>query len=271
MITSDADDLNVFTFFEHVQFTSVKVTTEISWECKQPFTQNQHKAAGHTFKCWCLNSPGQISLLSSAPPRWRVWLESHSGPCDTEGCRWFVTGSAACWGDPSPTAVTTQSNTINSFKHFVRSCSINDYSTTILLLHSKHTVCWHGCTNLCHVSDQVEGDIRESFVEIPTHHIDPRGAVTCVWVCFIQSHDMSKVGELGVLLFKAYLHTKRARVWNTELSMKQNEDRNIDRSKPGLSSLQHLCRTAWVRQSSALGVGAGREHSRGNLMKKQTN
>lgn len=55
-------------------------------------------------------------------------------------------------------------------------------------------------TNLCHVSDQAESDIREGFVKISTHHIDPREAVSCVGVCFIQSHDMSKVGELGVLL-----------------------------------------------------------------------
>lgn len=65
-------------------------------------------------------------------------------------------------------------------------------------------------TNLCHVSDQVEGDVRESFVKIAAHHVDPGGAVSRVGVRFVQSHDMSEVGELGVLLLKADLHAKRA-------------------------------------------------------------
>lgn len=62
-------------------------------------------------------------------------------------------------------------------------------------------------TNLRHVSDQVEGDIREGLVEIPTHYVHPGEAVARVGVRFIQSHDMSKVGELGVLLLKANLYT----------------------------------------------------------------
>lgn len=45
----------------------------------------------------------------------------------------------------------------------------------------------------------------------------------------------------------------------------------MNRDKPGLSSLQHLDRTVWGRQSSARDSGAGREHSGENLwMKRQT-
>lgn len=61
------------------------------------------------------------------------------------------------------------------------------------------------CTNLCHVSDQTQRDVCESFMEIPTHHVDPREAVSCIRVCFIQSHDMSQVGQLGILLLEANL------------------------------------------------------------------
>lgn len=56
------------------------------------------------------------------------------------------------------------------------------------------------CTNLCHVCDQAEGDIRKSFVKIATHYVDPRRTVPCVGVGFIECHDMGKVGEFGVLL-----------------------------------------------------------------------
>lgn len=60
-------------------------------------------------------------------------------------------------------------------------------------------------THLCHVGDQVQGDVWEGFMEIPTHHVDPREAVSCVGVCFIQSHDVSEVGQLDILLLKADL------------------------------------------------------------------
>lgn len=79
----------------------------------------------------------------------------------------------------------------------------------VLLTHCNCDLAPFSCTHLCHISDQTQGDIRESFVKISTHHIDPREAVSCVGVCFIQSHDMSKVGKLGVVLLKAYLHTQR--------------------------------------------------------------
>lgn len=156
------------------------------------------------------NSPGQISQLSWAPPYWRVWLEFHSGPCDSADCRWFVKESAAYWGDLSPTAVTTECSAINLFRTSRESIIIIITVQPFLLRLSKYMISWYGCTNLCHVSDQVEGDIRESFVKISTHHVDPREAVSCVGVRFIQSHDMREVGELGVLLLKAYLHTKSA-------------------------------------------------------------
>ena len=44
-------------------------------------------------------------------------------------------------------------------------------------------------------------------MKISTHHVDPGEAASRVGVCFIQGHDMSQVGELGVLLLKAYLHS----------------------------------------------------------------
>lgn len=46
-------------------------------------------------------------------------------------------------------------------------------------------------------------------MKIPTHHIDPREAVSCVGMCFIQSHDVSEVGQLGILLFEAHLQKTR--------------------------------------------------------------
>lgn len=102
-------------------------------------------------------------------------------------------------------------------------------------------------------------------MEISTHHIDPSEAVSCVGVCFIQTHDMSKVGELGVLLLKAYLRIESALAENIELSLSRNEHRNVIRAQPGLSSQQRLDRTARGHQSSARDVGGGREHSRENL------
>lgn len=65
------------------------------------------------------------------------------------------------------------------------------------------------CTNLRHVCDQAEGDIRKSFVKIATHYIDPRHAVPRVGVGFIECHDMGKVGEFGVLLLQANLHLEK--------------------------------------------------------------
>lgn len=109
-------------------------------------------------------------------------------------------------GDLSLTAV-TKLNVINLFSILEDVIIIT--AQPFLLLLSIYMISSYGCTNLCHVSDQVEGDIRESFMKISTHHIDPREAVSCVGVRFIQSHDMGKVGELGVLLLKAYLHTQK--------------------------------------------------------------
>lgn len=63
-------------------------------------------------------------------------------------------------------------------------------------------------TNLGHVSDQTQGDVWESLMEVSAHHVDPRKAVPCVGVCFIQSHDVSEVGEFGILLLKTHLHRK---------------------------------------------------------------
>lgn len=63
---------------------------------------------------------------------------------------------------------------------------------------------WLG-TDLSHVGDQAEGDVGERLVEIATHHADPGGAVAGVGVRLVQGHDVSEVGELGVLLLEAHL------------------------------------------------------------------
>lgn len=140
------------------------------------------------------SSPGQTSQSSWQPQCWRVWPELRTGPCDSEGCRWFVEGLAAYWADLSPTAVETQTHhSLLSFPplHY---CSEN----TGLTFGSR--------TNLCHVGDQAEGDLWEGLVQISAHDVDPGEAVPCVRVGFIQSHDVGEVGELGVLLFQANLH-----------------------------------------------------------------
>lgn len=43
-------------------------------------------------------------------------------------------------------------------------------------------------------------------MKIPTHHADPGGAVPGVGVGLVQGHDVSEVGELGILLLEAHLH-----------------------------------------------------------------
>lgn len=58
-------------------------------------------------------------------------------------------------------------------------------------------------------------------MKISTHYIYPGEAVSCVGVCFIQSHDMSEVGELGVLLLKANLHTRSISAKHITLSAKK--------------------------------------------------
>lgn len=80
---------------------------------------------------------------------------------------------------------------------------------------------------------------------------------------------MSKVGKLGIVLLKAYLHTQRCVSLRCEISEMKERDKN---GKPVLSSQQPPDRTVRGHQSSAPDGGAGREHSKENLMdkKKQT-
>lgn len=137
----------------------------------------------------------------------------------------------------------------------------------VLLTHCNCDLAPFSCTHLCHISDQTQGDIRESFVKISTHHIDPREAVSCVGVGFIQSHDMSKVGKLGVVLLKAYLHTQRCVSLRCEICEMKKRDKN---GKPVRSSQQPPDRTVWGHQSSVPDEGAGREHSKENLVDKKT-
>lgn len=59
--------------------------------------------------------------------------------------------------------------------------------------------------DLGHVGDQAEGDVGERLVKVATHHADPGGAVARVGVRLVQGHDVSEVGELGVLLLEAHL------------------------------------------------------------------
>ena len=42
-------------------------------------------------------------------------------------------------------------------------------------------------------------------MKVSTDHVDPRGTVPRVAVCFIKSHDMCKIGKFGVLLFQTNL------------------------------------------------------------------
>lgn len=71
------------------------------------------------------HSPEQISQWYWAPPCWRVWLESRSGPCDWGGCGWFVEASAAYWGDLSPTTVTTELKSNYCCTTLFYRCSLN--------------------------------------------------------------------------------------------------------------------------------------------------
>lgn len=54
-------------------------------------------------------------------------------------------------------------------------------------------------------------------MEIPAHHADPGGAVSGVGVRFVQSHDVSEVGELGILLLEAYLHGNKKKCVNLKI------------------------------------------------------
>lgn len=46
-------------------------------------------------------------------------------------------------------------------------------------------------------------------MKVATHHADPGGAVAGVGVRLVQGHDVSEVGELGVLLLQAHLEGRR--------------------------------------------------------------
>lgn len=60
-------------------------------------------------------------------------------------------------------------------------------------------------TYLCQVGNHIQGDVSIGFMKVPADHIDPRGTVPRVAVCFIKSHDVCKIGKFGVLLFQTNL------------------------------------------------------------------
>lgn len=50
---------------------------------------------------------------------------------------------------------------------------------------------------LSQVSDQVQGYLGKSIMEVATDHIDPVGAVAGIAVCTVQAHHVGQVGECG--------------------------------------------------------------------------
>lgn len=66
---------------------------------------------------------------------------------------------------------------------------------------------------LCHVGDHVEGDVRESLMEVTANHTDPREWVPCIGTSLIESHHMSQVGQFCVFLNQTHLRSaKREKV-----------------------------------------------------------
>lgn len=102
-------------------------------------------------------------------------------------------------------------------------------------------------------------------MKVAAHHADPGGAVAGVGVRLVQGHDVSEVGELGVLLLEAHLEEERRKTRGIferrEVSGGIIEREVVYGGEPGRSSQRRLGRTGWGRQSFARDAAAGREHS----------
>lgn len=72
-------------------------------------------------------------------------------------------------------------------------------------------------TDLSHVCDHAEGDIREGLMQVATNHTDPGERVSGVRPGFIQSHHMSQVRQLCILLLllQTYLQQKEWHMYKT--------------------------------------------------------
>lgn len=71
-------------------------------------------------------------------------------------------------------------------------------------------------TNLCHISNYIQCDISKCFMKVSANNINPGGTVPCVRVGLVQRHDMSKVWELGILLFYAHLENGKHKTTTIE-------------------------------------------------------
>lgn len=207
------------------------------------------------------NSPGQISQLSWAPPCWKFWLECHSGPCDSGGCRWFVTRSAAYLGDLCPTAA--RGFNIVHLLSTVRSCHTNNFCLTLLLwLHWIWNKTMRLCTPLpCKWPGW--GWYQKKLHEgICTPRWSTKRSLVCRSVFYIASWREQgwKAWHSSPQGIPMYIKKQMKHIFQLKWG-----ERKGKRAKPGQSSRRHLDRTAWGHQSSAQDVAANREHSRENL------
>ena len=70
---------------------------------------------------------------------------------------------------------------------------------------TKSKKCYLHLAYLSQVSDQVQGYLGKSIMEVAADHVDPIGAVAGIAVCAVQAHHVGQVGECGRLLICTHL------------------------------------------------------------------
>lgn len=90
-------------------------------------------------------------------------------------------------------------------RHSINEVEYYQFHINILPIETMMDPTLNSRAHLCQVGNHIQGDVSICFMKVSTDHVDPRGAVPGVAMCFIESHDMCEIGKFGVLLFQTNL------------------------------------------------------------------